>query len=96
MRFLAADGRVLGREHRTSAAPTWLGSFGPGLPVAEVAAVEAHTRLRALEAGTYVVSASGLGRIRLTVAGRVAHDGRIELPPGADPVEGIMRRRSGR
>ena len=91
MRFLAADGRVLGREHRTSAAPTWLGSFGPGLPVADVAAVEAHTRLRAPEAGTYVVGASVLGRIRLTVAGRVAHDGRIELPPGADPVEGIMR-----
>jgi beta-glucosidase len=91
MRFLAADGRVLGREHRTNAAPTWLGTFMPGLPVAGVTAVEAHARLHSPEAGTWVVGASGLGRIRLTVAGRVAHDGRVELPPGADPVEGMMR-----
>jgi beta-glucosidase len=91
MRFLAADGRVLGREHRTNAAPTWLGTFMPGLPVADVTAVEAHARLHSPEAGTWVVGASGLGHIRLTVAGRVAHDGRVELPPGADPVEGMMR-----
>jgi beta-glucosidase len=91
LRFLAADGRVLGREHRTSAGPTWLGSFLPGLPVAEVTAVEAHAILRAPEAGTYAVGGSGLGRVRLTVGGQVAHEGRIELPPGADPVEGMMR-----
>jgi beta-glucosidase len=91
VRFVAADGRVLGREDRTSAAPTWLGTFIPGLPVTDAAAVEVHTRVRAPEAGTYLVGVSGLGHARLTVAGQVVLEGRIELPPGADPVEGIMR-----
>jgi beta-glucosidase len=50
VRFLAADARVLGREDRAGAAFTWLGSVAPGLPVAEVAAVEVHTRVRAPEA----------------------------------------------
>jgi beta-glucosidase len=91
VRFLAADGGLLGREDHAGAAFTWLGSVVPGLPVADVAAVEVHTRVRAPEAGTYLVGVSGLGRVRLTVAGQVAYEGRIELPPGADPVEGIMR-----
>src|SRR5512132_3082440 len=91
VRFVAPDGRVLGREDRASAAPTWLGTFMPGLPVTDAAAVEVHTRVRAPEAGTYLVGVSGLGHARLTLADQVALEGRIELPPGADPVEGIMR-----
>jgi beta-glucosidase len=91
VRFVAPDGRVLGREDRASAAPTWLGTFLPGLPVTDAAAVEVHTRVRAPEAGTYLVGVSGLGHARLTLADQVVLEGRIELPPGADPVEGIMR-----
>jgi beta-glucosidase len=91
VRFLAADGAVRGRELRAGATFTWLSSFGPELPMAEVAAVEVHTRLRAPETGTWLLGASGLGRLRLTVAGRVAFDAATELPEGADPVEGLMR-----
>jgi beta-glucosidase len=91
VKFVAPDGRVLGREDRASAAPTWLGTFMPGLPVTDAAAVEVHTRVRAPEAGTYRVGVSGLGHARLTLADQVVLEGRIELPPGADPVEGIMR-----
>ena len=80
-----------GREVRAAAAFTWLSSFGPELPMAEVAAVEVQAHLRAPETGTWQVGGSGLGGLRLTVAGRVAFDTATELPAGADPVEGLMR-----
>jgi beta-glucosidase len=91
VRFLAADGTVCGRELRAGAAFTWLGSFGPELPMAEVAAVEVHTRLRVPETATWLLGASGLGHVRLTLDGQVAFDTDTELPEGADPVEGMMR-----
>ena len=59
--------------------------------MAEVAAVEVRTRVRVPETGTWLLGASGLGQVRLTVAGRVAFDTVTELPEGADPVEGLMR-----
>jgi beta-glucosidase len=91
VRFLAADGTVRGRELRTGAAFTWLSGFGPELPMAEVAAVEVHTRVRAPANGTWRLGASGLGILRLTVGDQVAFDTDTELPEGADPVEAMMR-----
>jgi beta-glucosidase len=91
VRFLAADGTVRGREPRSGAAFTWLSSFGPELPMAEVDAVEVHTRVRAPETGTWLLGASGLGAVRLTVDSQVAVDTVTELPAGADPVEALMR-----
>jgi beta-glucosidase len=90
-RFIAADGAVLGREHRTSAALTWLGSYAPDLPVASVAAVELHTRLHVPEDAIYLLGAGGLGSFRLTVGNQVVLDTHIELHAGSDPVEGMMR-----
>ena len=91
VRFLAEDGSVLGRERRTAAAFTWLGTFGGGVPVADVAAIEVHTRLLVPESGTYLLGGSGLGHFRLTIDGAPAFDATLELPEGADPVEGMMR-----
>ncbi|HEU4396800.1 MAG TPA: glycoside hydrolase family 3 C-terminal domain-containing protein [Actinomycetota bacterium] len=91
VRFLAADGTVRGREDRTTGAFNWLSRFGPDLPIAEVAAVEVQTRLRAPESGTYLLGGSGLGQLWLTIAGQVAFDTVTELPAGADPVEALMR-----
>jgi beta-glucosidase len=91
VRFLAADGTVRGREDRTTGAFTWLSRFGPDLPMADAAAVEVHTHVRAPETGTYLLGASGLGMVRLTIADRVAFDTVTELPAGADPVEAMMR-----
>jgi beta-glucosidase len=91
VRFLAANGSVLGSELRRTGTFTWLGSYGEGVPTNEVAAVEVHARLRAAAAGEHVVGASGLGRQRLTLDGEVAFDVQLELPPGADPAEGHMR-----
>ena len=66
LRFLDADGALLASERRRGCAFKWLGS----LDVAgTVARIEVHTVLRATDAGTYTIGASGLGRYRLTVDG---------------------------
>ncbi|MEY2514713.1 MAG: beta-glucosidase [bacterium] len=89
LRFLGDDGTLLAREHRPGCAFTWLGSFGHGLSIGDVARVEARTLLRATDAGTYVVGGSGIGRYRLSAGAEVVFDDRLELAPGADIVEGM-------
>ena len=64
MRFLAADGAVLGTEERPGCAFNWMGGFGRGVPTDRVARVEVHTALRAGEPGTYAIGGSGVGRYR--------------------------------
>jgi beta-glucosidase len=91
VRFLGADGAVVGTEERNGATFTWLSSYGQGLPMDQVTGIEVATRLRAEVGGIYLVGASGVGSFRLTVAGEVRMDSRLELPAGADPVEGMMR-----
>ncbi|MFD3585291.1 beta-glucosidase [Streptomyces sp. NPDC058683] len=90
VRFLAADGTVLGSERRAGAAYTWMGSYGAGVPIGQVARVEVHTVIRASDAGRYAIGGSGIGRFRLSVAGVEVFDERLQLPPGADLVEGLM------
>jgi beta-glucosidase len=91
VRFLDSDGAVLASERRRTGAFTWMDHVADGVAIAAVAAVEVHTRLRAPAAGTYAVGCSGLGAFRLEVAGEPRLDVRLELPPHADPVEGMMR-----
>ncbi len=91
LRFLAADGAVLGGEDRAAAGYRWNGAFRPGVPVRAVATVELAARLRVDRDGTYRVGGSGVGRFRLAVDGTPVLDERAALPPEADPVEGIMR-----
>jgi beta-glucosidase len=90
VRFVAQDGRVLGTEHRPGCAFTWMGSFGPDVARDEVARIEVHTVVRATDPGTYVVAGSGVGRYRLSVGGEEVFAAELELPPGADIVEGLM------
>jgi beta-glucosidase len=91
VRFIGHDGGVRGSEERDTGAFTWMNRYDEGLPIADVAAVEFHGRLRAAEAGEHRIGCSGVGRFRLELDGREAFDGPLELPPGADPVEGMMR-----
>ena len=87
LRFLGADGALLASERRRGCAFKWLGSLGVA---GTVSWIEVRTVLRATEAGTYTIGASGLGRYRLTIDGEEVFDERLELPPGADIVEGLM------
>ena len=87
VRFLDGRGALLASERRGGCAFKWLGS----LDVAgTVARIEVHTALRATGSGRYAIGASGLGRYRLALDGQQAFDERLELPPGADIVEGLM------
>jgi beta-glucosidase len=87
LRFLDPDGTLLASEHRRGCAFKWLGS----LDIAgAVSRIEVHAVLRASRPGTYAIGASGLGRYRLALDGEEVLDERLELPPGADIVEGLM------
>ena len=90
VRFVAGDGAVLATEERPGCAFTWMGSFGQGIGIGDVARVEVHAVLHATDAGTYEIAGSGVGRYELSVGGEQVFDGELELPPGADIVEGIM------
>ena len=90
VRFVAEDGSVLGTEQRPGAAFNWMGGFGPDVPDDRVAWVEVHTTLRADEAGTYEIGGSGVGRLSLSIGGEPVFDEQLELPSGADIVEGLM------
>jgi beta-glucosidase len=85
VRFFAADGTVLGAEHREIAEFTWLGTLDPA-----VKAIEVHATLRATVAGEHVVGCAGTGRYRLTVQGVEAFDTELRLRAGADPGESLF------
>jgi beta-glucosidase len=91
VRFIGHDGDARGSELREAGAFNWMNNYAEGLPIADVAAVEFRGRLRAAESGEHRIGCSGVGRFRLELDGREAFDGPLELPAGADPVEGIMR-----
>jgi beta-glucosidase len=87
VRFVAGDGTVLATERRLGGALRWdaVPRRHPG-----ATRVEVHAVLRATDTGTHAVGCSGIGRYRLSVGGEEVFDGNLELPPGADIVEGMM------
>jgi beta-glucosidase len=91
VRFFAADGSELGREQRRAASMFWWGPIDEELAASEVDHLEVRTNLRVPEDGTYAIGTSGLGTFRLSVDGTTVLETTIELPPGADVVEGIMK-----
>ena len=91
VRFLAADGAVLGVEDRRGASFTWLGSYGEGLPLPSVDTIEVRTRFRAASDGDHELGCSALGRAMLYVGDEKVLDTVLALPAEADPVEGLIR-----
>ena len=89
--FFDAEDRELGREQRQAASMMWWGRVQEGLTAGQIDHLQLTTRLRVPESGRYSVGASGLGEFRLVIDGEVVVDEAIELPPGADLVEGIMK-----
>jgi len=85
VRFLRADGTLAGSEERSGGVLNWMA----GLPHSDVAVVEICCTLIADRAGLWDVGASGLGRFELEVGGEPVAGVVLELPPGADVVEGI-------
>jgi beta-glucosidase len=89
IRFLDAEGTVLGSEIRRASVFHWLGGFGADVPTARVSAIEVRAVLRVPVSGRWTVGASGLGRSRLLIDGQAVFDTELVLAPGADPVEGL-------
>ncbi|RYV50788.1 beta-glucosidase family protein [Pengzhenrongella frigida] len=89
IRFVDAAGVVLATQPRTGGTFNWLAGFGTEVS-GQVATIQIAATVRAVEAGTYEIGGSGLGRYRLTVDGEQVFDVQLALPPGADIVEGMM------
>lgn len=90
IRFLGAQGQVLDTDRREGSAFNWNNAF-EGADPALLAEIELRCTLVADVAGDYRIGASGVGRLRLRLDGSPAFDEVLELPAGADPVEGLMR-----
>ena len=91
VRFFAADGSELGQEQRQAASMMWWGPIDENLAVSAVDHLEVRTNVRVPVDGRYEIGTSGLGVFSLSVDGTTVFDTTIELPPGADVVEGIMK-----
>ncbi len=89
--FFDAEDRELGREQRQAASMMWWGPVQEGLTAGQIDHLRLSTRVRVAESGRYGVGTSGLGEFRLAIDGAVVVDEAIDLPPGADVVEGIMK-----
>jgi beta-glucosidase len=88
--FLAADGSVLSAEQRYGGFYAWR-SMPLSVSSEQFAAVPIATTVRARAAGTHVIGCSGLGRFRLQLAGALAVDAYLTMPPGTDPTEAYIR-----
>lgn len=88
VRLVAEDGTILATEARSGGVFNWLAGINLERPVARI---EVHSLVRAVNAGEYEIGGSGIGRFRLSVAGAEVFDAMLDLPPGADVVEAIMK-----
>ncbi|MBZ5740685.1 beta-glucosidase family protein [Nocardioides mangrovi] len=88
--FRGAGGAVLGVDHRLGSAFNWNNAF-EGVDPALITEIALDTVVTADQTGDYRIGASGVGRFRLRLDDKPAFDELLELPPGADPVEGLMR-----
>jgi beta-glucosidase len=84
VRFLGADGTVVGTEHRHTGELRW-NSLDP-----EIQAVEVHTAVRAEVAGEHRIGISGIGRFRLSVDGHTLLDEAVGATAGADHAEAAL------
>lgn len=91
VRFLAADGTELGRQDRFATSLTWLGELTEDVRVPDVDTVELTAVAEVPQDGTYLVGVGGVGPFVLAVDGETVVDETVELPEGADPIEGMMR-----
>ena len=89
LEFLAADGELLGTEHRRSANLAWWDGVPAGIGWGEPGRIVLTTSYRAATAGPYQLSAAGVGGLTVTADGVTVIDGATTVP--ADPVEAMTR-----
>ncbi len=90
LEFHAADGRLLGAEHRNTTVFAWWGDGLPdGIGWGEDGTISLLTSYRPETSGPHMAGAAGVARLTLTVDGTVAAAGDTPVP--ADPVETMTR-----
>jgi beta-glucosidase len=89
LEFRAADGRLLGAEHRTSTMFTWWEDLPDGIGWGGDGTIVLRTRYRARRPGGHLIGAGGVGHLTVTVDGVQVAAGRTSVP--ADPVEPMVR-----
>jgi beta-glucosidase len=89
LEFRAADGGLLGAEHRACTALTWWDGVPPGIGWGERGSVVLLTSYRPAVTGPHLIGAAGVGHLTLTVDGVVLADEATVVP--GDPVEAMAR-----
>jgi beta-glucosidase len=90
IRFLSPSGEVIGSEQRDGAVFRWMNGFAAIGAPEQVDRLEVSCVIRATEAGTYRLGATGIGRFRLLADGAVVFDETLTAREGADWGEMLM------
>ena len=89
LEFRAADGRLVGAEHRTATMFTWWEGLPDGIGWGGRGRITLRARFRAASDGSYLIGAGGVGQLSLSVDGTALAEG--TTPDPADPVEAMVR-----
>ncbi len=89
LEFRAADGRLVGAEHRTATMFTWWEGLPEGIGWGGRGRITLRARFRAASDGPYLIGAGGVGQLSLSVGGTALAEG--TTPDPADPVEAMVR-----
>jgi beta-glucosidase len=89
LEFRAADGSLLGAEHRTATMFTWWDDLPEGVGWGGSGRIVLRARFQATSAGPHLIGAGGVGQLTLAVDGAVIAGGATPVP--ADPVEAMVR-----
>ena len=89
LEFCTPDSELSSGEHRNATALAWWDGLPAGVGWGESGVIRLRARFRPPAGGPYLLGASGVGQITITVDGTVAVRG--ETPVPADPVETMTR-----
>jgi beta-glucosidase len=89
LEFRAADGALIGSEHRTSTSLAWWDGVPPGIGWGETGRIVLLATLRPGSGGPHLIGAAGVGRLTIAVDGETVADEQTSIP--ADPVEAMTR-----
>jgi len=89
LEFLDGQDRLLAAEHRTSTSLAWWDGVPAGVGWGKPGRIVLRASFRATEPGLHLLSAAGVGRLRVTADGVTVIDDVTAIPD--DPVEAMTR-----
>ena len=89
LEFRAADGTLIGSEHRSSASLSWWDGVPPGIGWGESGRIVLLASFLPGATGPHLIGAAGVGRLTIAVDGVAVADEATSIP--ADPVEAMTR-----